>query len=90
MTTVAGRAPAPNALHAEWVAWAAHRVDPLASQVQPSSDPATDDGQVIVLEEATGSADRIDGRLCAEPGCITRLSKYNVASRCFAHDRGPL
>ncbi|MGH2597243.1 MAG: hypothetical protein ACRDH7_14965 [Actinomycetota bacterium] len=90
MTTVAGRAPAPDALHAEWVAWAAGRVDPLAPGVEPPPDPTTDDDQVIVLEEATGTADRIDGRLCAEPGCITRLSKYNIASRCFAHDRGPL
>jgi hypothetical protein len=90
MTTVAGRAPARDALHAEWVAWAARQVHPLESEVESSARSTTDDGQVIVLEEPIGPEDRPDGRLCAEPGCITRLSKYNVASRCFAHDRGPL
>ena len=90
MTTVAGRAPARDALHAEWVAWAARRVHSLEPAVESPSHSTTDDGRVIVLEDATGPEDRADGRLCAELGCITRLSKYNVASRCFAHDRGPL
>lgn len=57
--------------------------------VEPPSHLTTQDGRVIVLEQVTGPEDRSDGRLCAEPGCITRLSKYNVANRCFAHDRGP-
>jgi hypothetical protein len=26
------------------------------------------------------------GRICEEPGCATRLSRYNSRSRCAAHD----
>jgi hypothetical protein len=26
-----------------------------------------------------------DGRVCAEPGCETRLSKYNRREKCWAH-----
>ena len=25
------------------------------------------------------------GRVCAEPGCGTRLSRYNRSTRCWAH-----
>jgi len=102
MAIVAGRAPAPDAPRAEWVAWASRRVSIAETGVEPirviggplqnverPSDPTTSDGRVIVVEEAIGPDDRADGRLCAEPGCITKLSKYNIASRCFAHDRGP-
>jgi hypothetical protein len=26
-----------------------------------------------------------EGRVCAEPDCVTRLSKYNRRDRCWAH-----
>ena len=103
MTIVAGPAPALHAPRDEWVAWASHRVSSRESRVElilvtdadghdvePSSHLTTHDGYVVALEQLTRPEDRADGRLCAEPRCITRLSKYNVANRCFAHDRGPL
>ena len=88
MTTVAGRAPAPDAPRAEWVEWASRGVYSGEPRVEPILVTGAD-GDVIYLDEATGPEGRPDGRPCAEPGCITRLSKYNIADRCFAHDRGP-
>ena len=26
-----------------------------------------------------------EGRICAEPGCETKLSRYNPSSRCWQH-----
>lgn len=28
-----------------------------------------------------------DGRICTEPQCPTRLSRYNATNRCASHDR---
>ncbi|MEX0754410.1 MAG: hypothetical protein WD556_04750 [Actinomycetota bacterium] len=27
----------------------------------------------------------VDGRVCAEPSCTTRLSQYNATDRCWHH-----
>lgn len=103
MTSVAGRTPAPDAPQDMWIVWASRQVRSReflrevnilthddGRDVRPPSQATNEgDGYVIVLEGATQPEERRDGRPCAEPSCITRLSKYNVANRCFAHDRGP-
>lgn len=35
------------------------------------------------------SEDHGTGRVCAEDDCITRLSRYNPAEKCYLHDDTP-
>jgi hypothetical protein len=59
-------------------------------------------GAIVVRTEATVPAPGVarrtgrghvvsfgDGRICAVPGCATRLSRYNSGARCSARHHEP-